>query len=423
MHAEVISIGTELTTGAKLDTNSQWLSIELAQAGLPVMYHTTVADDLASNVGVLRTAVARSDIVLITGGLGPTLDDLTREAMAQLAAVPLVLHEPSLEVIRAMFQRRKRDMPERNRVQALFPQGSEPIANSQGTAPGIWMEVARPGLATCLLAAMPGVPSEMRVMFHEHILPRLRAAYGPVARVIKSARVNCFGLGESAAEELLGELTARGREPEIGITVHEATITLRIVARAATAELADAQIDQARQEICERLGEYVYGVEDLELEDVVVGALNCHGLKVATAELATGGLVAQRLSAVPGSQKCFAGGLIVPAQHALRELQPPAQAGEECPALHEQKFARLMAQSCLLRFSADYGLAVAALRSPPERGQVAAAPTIAIAVADQSTVDVCEFNLAGDPSIARSRMAKSALDMLRRRIRGQPARH
>jgi len=138
MHAEIIAIGTELTTGAKLDTNSQWLSLELQAAGIPVHFHVTVADDLDANVNVLRSAVERSNLILISGGLGPTLDDLTRDALARLTGTKLVLHEPSLEVIRGMFARRGRAMPERNIVQAMFPEGSAPIPNRRGkcSAPG-----------------------------------------------------------------------------------------------------------------------------------------------------------------------------------------------------------------------------------------------------------------------------------------------
>jgi nicotinamide-nucleotide amidase len=176
MHAEIIAVGTELTTGAKLDTNSQWLSLELAAVGIPVKYHTTVADDLEAMLGVLRDAVNRSDVVLVTGGLGPTLDDLTRDCMAELVQAELVLHEPSLEFIKSLFAHRKREMPERNAVQAMFPEGSTPLANPRGSAPGIWMEVPRKGSPIpCQLAAMPGVPSEMKRMFQREVLPRLPA--------------------------------------------------------------------------------------------------------------------------------------------------------------------------------------------------------------------------------------------------------
>ncbi|MEX0726715.1 MAG: competence/damage-inducible protein A, partial [Planctomycetaceae bacterium] len=174
MNAEIIAVGTELTTGAKLDTNSQWLSLKLAEIGIPVIFHTTVADDMTAMLDVLNAARRRSDIVIVSGGLGPTYDDLTREAFAKLASVELVLHQASLDFIRSFFASRKREMPERNTIQAWFPAGSRPIANPRGTAPGIWMELTREDFpAPCLFIAVPGVPSEMKRMYEHEVLPHL----------------------------------------------------------------------------------------------------------------------------------------------------------------------------------------------------------------------------------------------------------
>src|ERR1700730_45079 len=168
MYAEILSIGSELTSGQNLDTNSQWLSRRLAEMGIAVGWHTTIADDLDANIEAFRIAAGRAGLVLATGGLGPTQDDLTREALAKVAAVELVLDEPSLAHIREMFAKRGRTMPERNSVQAMIPGGREPIANDRGTAPGVWMRI---GYAW--LAAMPGVPSEMFAMFETQVKPRL----------------------------------------------------------------------------------------------------------------------------------------------------------------------------------------------------------------------------------------------------------
>src|SRR5437763_8029810 len=170
MKTEILSIGSELTSGQNLGTNSQWLSRRLAEIGIPVTYHTTVADDLDANVEVFRTAARRAGLVLITGGLGPTQDDLTREALARAAGVELAFHEESFRQVQELFARRGRAMPERNRVQAYFPAGAEPIPNDHGTAPGVWMTIG--GAA---VAAMPGVPSEMVAMFRQRVLPRLPA--------------------------------------------------------------------------------------------------------------------------------------------------------------------------------------------------------------------------------------------------------
>ncbi|MCI0436841.1 MAG: molybdopterin-binding protein, partial [Gemmatimonadetes bacterium] len=243
MQADIISVGTELTSGAKLDTNSQWLSLELAEIGIPVRAHLTIGDRIDEMAEAIGAAAARSEIVIITGGLGPTLDDLTRDALARFAGVDLVLHEPSLDHVKQMFAKRNRPMPERNVVQAMFPRGSEPLPNPRGTAPGIWMATPRHDSSTpCRIAALPGVPSEMKVMFRQQVLTRLDAG----ERAIRRLRINCFGVGESQAEEILGDLTARGRDPDVGITAHEATITLRITAQGTTVDECQAKIEQAR---------------------------------------------------------------------------------------------------------------------------------------------------------------------------------
>lgn len=408
MHAEIIAVGTELTTGAKLDTNSQWLSLELQGVGIPVHYHVTVADDLDANVNVFRAAIERSDVVLVSGGLGPTLDDLTRDVLARVTGTELVLHELSLEIIRAMFARRNRDMPERNVVQAMFPAGSEPIPNRRGTAPGIYFEIARPGRAPCRVVAMPGVPSEMKVMFHEDVLPRIAPAEA-AGIVIRHARVNCFGLGESAAEEMLGDVTARGRDPEVGITVHEATITLRIAASAPTIPLALAKIDDTKQTIYQRMGKYAFGEEDDELEHVAVRLLAGRKETLAIVEVATGGLISHRITTVADFEKCFRGALVTADDRAaLAALDSTAGSPASC-----SRTVAILAEACRRRFDCDWGLAVGERSRQNDSESATDAPIVWIALAGRDGVRTAELNIAGDPAIVSSRVAKSALNMLR----------
>jgi molybdenum cofactor synthesis domain-containing protein len=433
MHAEIIAIGTELTTGAKLDTNSQWLSIELAAVGVPVLLHSTIADDMPAMLELLRAAVRRSDIVLITGGLGPTLDDLTRQALADLAGVELVQHAPSLQAVRDMFAKRKRVMPERNLIQAMFPAGSEPIENPHGTAPGIWLELPvpcplpldqsltltlsqrerGPGIRTCVIAAMPGVPSEMKPMFRERVLPRLPRS----DTVIRRAQVNCYGVGESACEERLGDLTARGRDPEVGITVHEGTITLRIEAHGATEPECDAKISEIKRLIHERLGPLVFGEEDEQLADVVVRGLNTRGLTVAAADEVSGGVLSSWLTAATDSERCFLGGIIgstvgrifTPAESKQIE-NPPHGPGSSADR------AYWLAQQTRATFGSDFALAIAGSLTP-DAADPNGIPRLFLALADSSGVEVQEHIPVADVSFARHRAAKSALDLLRLKLR------
>jgi len=409
MPAETIAIGTELTSGAKLDTNSQWLSIELAAVGIPVHFHTTLADDLDANINAFRIAVQRADLVIITGGLGPTLDDLTREALAKMLGVELVLHAPSLEIIQAMFVRRGREMPQRNVIQAMFPQGSNPIPNARGTAPGIWLEVPRENRPPCLIAALPGVPSEMKPMFRELVLPRVSSLGS--GQVIRHARLQCFGLGESAAEEMLGDITARGRDPEVGITVHEATITLRIVAQAASVAEAQEKIATTRQQVIERLGEHIFGEEDEELEDVVVRALNVRNQTLATGEGASGGLLARRLLKVDPGKTVFRGGFTGLPAEALGTLLSSAAE----PATLRK--AGPLAAAIRERLCTDYALAVTDRSQAGDSEDNPVAPSAEIALAHPAGIEVRELNLAGDPAIAQARLTKSALNLLRLHLR------
>ncbi|WP_437229972.1 molybdopterin-binding protein [Planctomicrobium sp. SH661] len=394
MHAEIISIGTEITSGAKLDTNSQWLSLQLADLGITTLYHTTVADELDANVQVLRTASDRVDLVLITGGLGPTLDDLTREAMAAAARVGLELDPVSLAAVESFFRSRGREMPVRNRIQAMFPVGATPLTNPIGTAPGIWMSVPRAGREPCFLAAMPGVPTEMKKMFFEQVRPRLKQGQN----VIRRARINCFGLGESNTEELLGDLTARGHDPDIGITAHDATITLRIVAQGNSEAECLKKIEHASQQIREKLGNYVFGIEDEELEHIVVRELNARNLTFASVECGTCGLLAEHIAHVDGAAACYRGGTVL-------------------PAMTDSPFA--LAEPLQTQTDADF-----VLLTGPETFSTDAdehlVSTIQIGLLSRGK-EPREMTLkwSGNPAFTKVRAMKTALDLLRLELLGE----
>lgn len=395
MHAEVIAIGDELTSGQRLDTNSQWLSQQLGDIGIRTMYHTTVADDLEANRLAFQTAAKRVDFVVCTGGLGPTADDLTRQAIAESFGLPLELDEASLAHIQHMFASRGRDMPDRNRVQAMFPQGSHAIPNPHGTAPGVDLTVD--DQRRCRIFALPGVPAEMKEMWTETVRGALIGELGDQAKIVHHYRLKCFGTGESACEEMLPDLIRRGRVPSVGITVSQATITLRITAQAENKQAFQELIRPTVETVHDKLGTLVYGEEDDELEDVLVRLLAQRKESVAVTEVGTGGLIAQWLTQTPNAADFFLGGSVTqPLDAMYATLDASAHVSEL--ATHAREGS-----------GATYGLSIGAFPND----MVDPKAKVFIGLATPSGVVVTGRRFAGHPSIQKTRAAKQALDVLR----------
>ncbi len=407
MKCEILSIGSELTSGQNLDTNSQWLSRRLAEIGIAVGWHTTIADDLDANVEAFRIASRRAGLVLATGGLGPTQDDLTREVLARVAGVELVENTESLRQIEEMFRRRNRTMPERNRVQALFPAGAMPIPNERGTAPGIWMR-----LGDCWLAAMPGVPSEMHAMFETQVRPRL-LALGLGGGVLVQRKINTFGLGESAIEEKLLDLTRRGHVPEVGITVHDAVISLRILARAATIAEAQAQIVPVENTIRERLGNLVFGVEDEDVQDAVAVLLESKRCSLATAESVTAGLVTHQMASVPGISAWLRGGIVAYDNRLKVELLGVPQALIDSHGAVSAQVAEAMAVGCRTRLRTDLAVSTVGVAGPHDLAPDKPVGLVYVALAWSGGVSAVRFSWTGSRAEVQRRTAKLALNRVR----------
>lgn len=418
MKAEIIAIGSELVSGQSLDTNSQWLSRGLAAVGIPVRFHTTLSDDLNDNVAAFRHAIGRAGLVIFSGGLGPTQDDLTRDALAAVAGVPLVEDADSLAAISAMFARRNRPMPERNRVQALLPEGAEPLPNRVGTAPGVWVV-----LNGVYLACLPGVPHEMKIMFEEQVLPRLRR-HGLVNRVIVERKINLFGKGEADVEAEAMDLTARNRDPEVGITAHEATISFRLAGEGATVEEAEKTLAPIVATIQERFGPLIVGEGSADVPDAVVAQLQRTGATLATAESCTGGLIAHKITTIPGVSPNYPGGVISYANAAKTGLLGVDPALIAAHGAVSAEVAAAMASGVRSRLGADIGLSVTGVAGPtggtPEKpvGLV----YVGLATADGVETRRLEIGPEQPRAVIQQRAAKHALNWVRTTLAARPDR-
>jgi nicotinamide-nucleotide amidase len=409
MRAEIIAIGSELTSGQSLDTNSQWLSQQLSALGINVAFHTTLADVLDDHLAAFRNACERTDLVVMSGGLGPTQDDLTREALALVAGVPLVEDPDSLAAIAAMFARRNRVMSERNRVQALFPKGAEPLLNPVGTAPGIWMRI---GGAT--IACLPGVPHEMKKMFQEQVVPRLRQN-GWVSRVTVHRKINLFGKGESEIEAQAMDLTARGRVPEVGITAHDSTISFRISASGTTEDEARRIIEPTAQLIYERFGSLLVGEGSDDVPEATVAQLAANNATLATAESCTGGVVAQMITAIAGVSSCYLGGAVSYANEAKTELLGVSAALIEVHGAVSPEVAAAMAEGVRERLGADLGLSATGVAGPAGGSPEKPVGLVYLGLATSKGTQTRRLDIGSDQprDIIQRRASKAALNWVR----------
>lgn len=420
MRGEVIAIGDELTSGQRLDTNSRWISQQLGDLGIQTVFHTTVGDDLGRNIAALQTAASRADIVICTGGLGPTQDDLTRQAMADAFGVELFLDEDSLAKIKQMFAARSREMPERNRVQAMFPQGSRVIPNPHGSAPGIDMSVTRNG-GNCRLFALPGVPAEMQQMWLETVVPRMEQMIGSELGNLRYHAIKLFGIGESDVEVKLPDLIERDRNPSVGITVSRATITLRIAGRAQSEAEFQQLIAPTVQEIHNALGDLVFGHGEDELQDAVLRLLEQKETRMATVELGAASWIGDWMLAANGTAGRFAGSIALPNLYeAQRWLRGPADVVACEPATPANALWAQLAREAQSRFGCHVALVVGIYPTMEEMSLATGPfdPYFAAAVGDQ--LHVIHRPMGGHPDVLGPRIAKTGLDLVRRALAGLP---
>ena len=422
MIAELLTIGDELLRGEIVDSNKAFLAERLLALEVETRFQTSVRDDPADMRDAFLRARERADVVLVSGGLGPTRDDLTVEVLAQTFGRALVLHEPSLAAIRGFFERLGREMAEINAKQAWLPAGADVLANPVGTAPGCLLEAPREGgRGPALFFCLPGVPRELMKMMDEQVLPRLEARLaraGRPARAMRAVLLRTFGLGESNLDQELRDV-AREADVALGFRTAFPDNYLRPVARGATAEEAEARLAKVCDAIRERLGALVYGTGGETMEQVVGALLAARGLTLATAESCTGGLVGERLTSVPGSSRYYRGGVVAYANEAKRDLLGvPADLLERHGAVSDE-VARAMAEGARRRFGTDLAVSTTGISGPDGGTLEKPVGLVFVGFASEAGSEAAELFYPMDRERHRALTAQVALDRVRRHLLGE----
>ena len=415
MNATLLTIGDELLIGQVVNTNASWLGEQLNLLGIDLRHVVTIGDDLVAIEDALGQALAATDLVLITGGLGPTPDDLTVEAVARFFGVELRLHEHILAGIEERFRRRGRTMTPSNRKLALVPEGFEVLPNAVGTAPGLWRQGIEGGDITVIL---PGVPKEMKTIFLDEVVPRLQQQEG--LRVIAHRTLLTAGIGESTLHEKVGDLSdLLGPTLRLAYLPSTSGVRLRMTATGADRASANQRLDVLEARLRDRAGRYIYGTDDDSLEAAVGRLLKEQGLTIAVAESCTGGLVAHRLTNVPGSSAYFVGGVV-----AYSNGVKMHQLGVEEAALAEhgavsEVVAQQMAQGVRSHLNADIGLATTGVAGPSGGTPDKPVGTVWLGYADADGAEALLLRLVHDRDMNKELSATAALDLVRRRVLGR----
>jgi nicotinamide-nucleotide amidase len=407
--ASVISVGNELLSGRIINTNAGYLSRELLSMGVPTVSCYTVGDEIDSIVETLGRAAEQADIVLVTGGLGPTDDDVTRQGLARFMGVELEFSEELLSRISEFFTSRGLEMSENNKVQAYVPVGAEAVANNVGTAPGIMVECDGK-----IFVCLPGVPAEMKQMFVEPVAGKLKKAGG--GQVVITRRLNCFGTGESVIAEKLGDLMRRGRNPLVNCTASCGVITLHIVATAEDTDAAQEMIEKDSKRLRGLLGALVYGQDEQTLAEVVGVKLAEAKKKLAVAESCTGGLIAKMLTDVPGSSGYFTHGWVTYSDEAkIRELGVKRELIEKHGAI-SQEVAQAMARGAKQEAGTYFAIGVTGIAGPGGGTDQKPVGLVYIALEGLGRLDVRRYIFSHSRGHIRHQTALTALNMLRLRL-------
>ncbi|OXM84742.1 competence/damage-inducible protein A [Paenibacillus rigui] len=409
MKAEIIAVGTELLLGQIVNTNAQFIARACADLGVSVYFQTVVGDNTARLKEALTLAKSRADLIICTGGLGPTQDDLTKDALSELLGQQLIVHQPSLDYIETFFRSRGVPMVESNVRQALMLEHSDPLKNDNGMAVGVALTQEKTHYIL-----LPGPPKEMKPMFEHYAAPWIASKLEGVAPLF-SRMLKFAGIGESALEHELLDLIKAQTDPTIAPYAKEGEVAIRITTRAASQAEADRKLEPMEQEIRRRLSQHIYASDDVTLEYEIVRSMRGRGLTLAAAESCTGGRLSDMLTAIPGSSAVFEGSIVCYTnawKHKLLGVPMSVLEGPEAPGAVSDETARLLAENLLKQSTADFALSITGVAGPDEsEGKPVGLVYVAVATKNGTTVSK-KLQLAGNRESIKLRAAKSALYQL-----------
>ncbi len=414
MLLELLTIGDELLLGLTVDTNAAWLARELAADGVSIAQRASVGDDAERIAAAVRDALERTGGVITTGGLGPTADDLTKPAIAAIFGREMRFDAERWEALRALWRERGRagEPPEANKQQVMIPEGARVLHNRHGSAPGIFLEDERGRW----VAMLPGVPREMRGLFNDELRPIIQARLGDARAVVRTRTVRTTGVAESQLPTLLGD-AARGVDGmSLAYLPGQDGVDLRLTVRGAAPDDADARLAAGAARVATLVGEYVYSDGLTDLAEVVLDACRAHGLRVAVAESCTGGMLGERITAIPGSSDVFLGGVIAYDNSVKNSQLGVSSATLDAVGAVSEEVARQMASGVRSRLGADIGVGITGHRRPGRREEEKPVGTVWVAVDVAGDVRTFGGRLIGDRAEIRFRATQVALELIRRQL-------
>jgi len=415
MRAEILCVGTELLLGQIIDTNAAYIAGQLSRAGIDVHRKQTAGDNLERIVDCIRGAMSRADVLLITGGLGPTTDDMTREAIALALDVPLIHHQELEDELRDFFKSRQINMVESTFRQAYLPEGATAIPNSNGTAPGVqWEHDGK------MIFAVPGVPREMKAMLDLSIIPHLLERIGGERRIIVNRVLRTFGIGESVLAEPLEDILTTSQNPTVApLLFGQTEVHLRLTAKARDEAEAKTLLDDMEAQVRARQGQHIFGVDDQTMAAVVLRALKQRNATLAVAESVTGGLIDSMLTDIAGASEVLQLGVVSYTNEAKIRVLDIAQSTIDEHGVVSAQTAQAMAENVRRVGNTTFGLATTGEAGPTSSsGQPVG--TVFVGLSDQNETHHFQREFIGDRIIIKQRASMFALDVLRRHIMGLP---